>query len=103
MRAVIELKRGENADVILNQLYKDTPMQDSFGINMVAIVDGQPKLCNLKDVIEAFLRHRREVITAAPYSNCARRANAAVSVARSNVDGIIAQSRPHRTAGCQRR
>src|SRR5574340_1682381 len=52
MRAVIELKRGENADVILNKLYKDTQLQDSFGINMVAIIDGQPKLLNLKQVID---------------------------------------------------
>ena len=63
MRVVIELKRGENADVILNNLYKDTQMQDTFGMNMVALVDGQPRLLNLRDMLDAFLRHRREVIT----------------------------------------
>ncbi|MEO6269183.1 MAG: DNA gyrase subunit A, partial [Lautropia sp.] len=63
MRVVIELKRGENADVILNNLYKQTQLQDTFGINMVALVDGQPRLLNLKQVIESFLAHRREVLT----------------------------------------
>src|SRR5690606_3069848 len=63
MRVVIELKRGENAEVILNNLYKQTQLQDSFGINMVALVDGQPRLLNLKQVLEAFLSHRREVLT----------------------------------------
>jgi DNA gyrase subunit A len=63
MRVVIELKRGENADVVLNNLYKQTPMESVFGVNMVALADGQPKLMNLKDFIEAFIRHRREVVT----------------------------------------
>src|SRR5690606_7175846 len=54
---------GENAEVILNNLYKQTQLQDSFGINMVALVDGQPRLLNLKQVLEAFLAHRREVLT----------------------------------------
>ncbi len=63
MRLVIELKRGEVPEVVLNNLYKQTQMQDTFGINMVALVDGQPKLCNLKDLIEVFLQHRREVVT----------------------------------------
>ena len=63
MRVVIELKRGEIPDVILNNLYKQTQLQDSFGINMVALIDGQPKLLNLKQVLDAFLNHRREVIT----------------------------------------
>ena len=63
MRVVIELKRGENAEVILNNLYKQTQLQDSFGINMVALVDGQPRLLNLKQMLEAFLAHRREVLT----------------------------------------
>src|SRR6516162_9201627 len=63
MRVVIELKRGEVPEVILNNLYKQTQLQDTFGINMVALVDGQPKLCNLKDLIEVFLQHRREVVT----------------------------------------
>jgi DNA gyrase subunit A len=63
MRLVIELKRGEVPEVVLNNLYKQTQLQDTFGINMVALVDGQPKLCNLKDLIDIFLQHRREVVT----------------------------------------
>jgi len=63
MRLVIELKRGEVPDVVLNNLYKQTQLQDSFGINMVALVDGQPRLCNLKELIQVFLQHRREVVT----------------------------------------
>ena len=63
MRVVIELKRGEVPEVVLNNLYKQTQLQDTFGINMVALIDGQPKLCNLKDLIEVFLQHRREVVT----------------------------------------
>jgi DNA gyrase subunit A len=95
MRVVIELKRGEVAKMVLNNLYKDTPMQDSFGINMVAIVDGQPKLCNLKDVIEAFLRHRREVITRRTIFELRKARERGhilegLAVALSNVDEIIA-------------
>lgn len=63
MRVVIELRRGENANVMLNNLYKQTQMQDSFGINMVALVNGQPRLLNLKSILEEFIYHRREVIT----------------------------------------
>ena len=63
MRAVIELKRGEVPEIVLNNLYKATQMQDTFGMNMVALVDNQPRLLNLKQFIEAFLRHRREVVT----------------------------------------
>ncbi|WP_274571428.1 DNA gyrase subunit A [Neisseria leonii] len=63
IRIVIELKRHENAEVVLNQLYKLTQLQDSFGINMVALVDGQPRLLNLKQILSEFLRHRREVVT----------------------------------------
>ena len=63
IRIVIELKRNENAEVILNQLYKLTQLQNTFGINMVALVDGQPRLLNLKQVLSEFLRHRREIIT----------------------------------------
>ncbi|MFN3566178.1 MAG: DNA gyrase subunit A [Burkholderiaceae bacterium] len=63
MRVVIELKRGEVPDVVLNNLYKQTQLQDTFGMNMVALVDGQPRLLNLKQMIEAFLAHRREVVT----------------------------------------
>ncbi|MGE0332152.1 MAG: DNA gyrase subunit A [Ramlibacter sp.] len=63
MRLVIELKRGEVPEVVLNNLYKQTQLQDTFGINMVALIDGQPRLCNLKMLIEVFLQHRREVVT----------------------------------------
>jgi DNA gyrase subunit A len=95
MRAVIELKRGENAEVILNKLYKDTQLQDSFGINMVAIVDGQPRLLNLKEVIDAFLRHRREVVTRRNIFELRKARERGhilegLAVALSNVDEIIA-------------
>jgi DNA gyrase subunit A len=63
MRVVIELKRGEVPEVVLNNLYKQTQLQDTFGINMVALIDGQPKLCNLRQLVEIFLDHRREVVT----------------------------------------
>ena len=63
MRMVIELRRGENVEVMINNLYQHTAMQTVFGINCVALVDGQPKLLKLKDMLEAFLRHRREVVT----------------------------------------
>ena len=63
MRLVIELKRGAVPEVVLNNLYKQTQLQDTFGVNMVALIDGQPKLCNLKDLITVFLGHRREVVT----------------------------------------
>src|SRR5450631_1106029 len=95
MRAVIELKRGENADVILNKLYKETQLQDSFGINMVAIVDGQPRLLNLKQVIDCFLRHRREVVTRRNIFELRKARERGhilegLAVALSNVDEIIA-------------
>ncbi|MFZ5502975.1 MAG: DNA gyrase subunit A [Pseudomonadota bacterium] len=95
MRGVIELKRGENADVILNKLYKDTQLQNSFGINMVAIVDGQPKLLNLQEVIDAFLRHRREVVTRRTIFELRKARDRGhvlegLAVALSNVDEIIA-------------
>ncbi|MCC5792904.1 MAG: DNA gyrase subunit A [Legionellaceae bacterium] len=63
MRVVIELKRGEVAEVVLNNLYTQTQMQNVFGINMVALVDGQPRTLNLKDILECFIKHRREVVT----------------------------------------
>ena len=63
MRLVIDLKRGEVPEVVLNNLYKQTQLQDTFGINMVALINGQPKLCNLKDLIQVFISHRREVVT----------------------------------------
>ncbi len=63
MRLVIELKRGEVPEVVLNNLYKQTQLQDTFGVNMVALVDGQPRLCNLKELLQVFIQHRREVVT----------------------------------------
>ncbi|MCF7220225.1 DNA gyrase subunit A [Marilutibacter chinensis] len=63
MRIYIEVKRGESAEVVLNNLYQQTQMESVFGINMVAIVDGRPQLLNLKDMLEVFVRHRREVVT----------------------------------------
>ena len=94
MRVVIELKRGENPDVVLNNLYKDTQMQDTFGMNMVALVDGQPRVLNLKELLEAFLRHRREVVTRRTVYELRQARNRAhilegLAVALSNVDEII--------------
>jgi DNA gyrase subunit A len=63
MRVVIDLKRGEVPEVVLNNLYKQTQLQDTFGMNMVALIDGQPRICNLKLLVEIFLEHRREVVT----------------------------------------
>ncbi len=63
MRVVIDLKRGEVPEVVLNNLYKQTQLQDTFGMNMVALIDGQPKLCSLRELISIFLEHRREVVT----------------------------------------
>ncbi len=95
MRMVIELKRGEMAEVILNKLYKETQMQDTFGMNMVAILDGQPRLLNLKQMLEAFLRHRREVITRRTHFELKKARERGhvlegLAVALANVDEIIA-------------
>ena len=95
MRVVIELKRGEVPEVILNNLYKETQMQDTFGMNMVAIVDGQPRLLNLKQILEAFLRHRREVITRRTQFELRKARDRGhilegLAVALANVDEIIA-------------
>jgi DNA gyrase subunit A len=94
MRVVIELKRGEMPEVVLNNLYKETQMQDTFGMNMVALVDGQPRLLNLKAFIEAFLRHRREVITRRTVYDLRKARERGhvlegLAVALSNVDEII--------------
>ena len=94
MRIVIELRRGEMGEVILNQLYKHTALQSSFGINMVAIDKGQPKLLNLKEVLEAFLLHRREVITRRTIFDLKRARNRAhllegLTVALANIDKMI--------------
>ena len=95
MRVVIELKRGEMPEIVLNNLYKLTQLQDSFGMNMVALVDGQPRLLNLKQFIEYFLQHRREVVVRRTRYELRRRASAGhilegLAVALSNVDEIIA-------------
>ncbi|HSI24495.1 MAG TPA: DNA gyrase subunit A, partial [Methylotenera sp.] len=95
MRVVIELKRGEIPEVILNNLYKQTQLQDTFGMNMVALLDGQPRLLNLKQMLEAFLRHRREVITRRTVFELKKaRARGHVleglAVALANVDEMIA-------------
>ncbi len=95
MRMVIELKRGEMPEVVLNNLYKMTQLQDTFGMNMVALVDGQPRLLNLKQMLEAFLRHRREVVTRRTVFEL-RKARArghvleGLAVALANVDEMIA-------------
>jgi len=95
MRVVIELKRGEMPEVILNNLYKETQMQDTFGINMVALLDGQPRLLNLKQILDAFLRHRREVVTRRIVFELKKARERGhllegLAVALSNVDEIIA-------------
>jgi DNA gyrase subunit A len=95
MRAVIELKRGEVAEIVLNNLYKLTPMQETFGMNMVALVDGQPKLLNLKQFLDAFLRHRREVVTRRTVFDLRKARDRGhvlegLAVALSNVDEVIA-------------
>ncbi|MEZ5571370.1 MAG: DNA gyrase subunit A [Halioglobus sp.] len=95
MRVVIELRRGEIGDVVLNNLYAQTGMQSVFGINMVALVDGQPKLLNLKEILEAFIRHRREVVTRRTVY-LLRKARErghileGLAIALSNIDPIIA-------------
>lgn len=95
MRVVIELKRGEVPEVVLNNLYKETQMQDTFGINMVALVDGQPRLLNLKQMLDYFLRHRREVVTRRTVFELRKARERGhllegLAVALSNVDEIIA-------------
>ena len=95
MRVVIELKRGEVTEIILNNLYKLTQLQDSFGMNMVALVDGQPRLLNLKQFLEFFLQHRREIVvrrTRFELSKARDRGHIleGLAVALSNVDEIIA-------------
>jgi DNA gyrase subunit A len=95
MRVVIELKRGEVPDVVLNNLYKQTQLQDTFGMNMVALLDGQPRLLNLKQMLEAFLRHRREVITRRTVFELRKARERGhvlegLAVALANVDDMIA-------------
>ncbi len=95
MRMVIELKRGEVPEVVLNNLYQHTQMQTVFGINMVALVDGQPRVLNLKQVLEAFLRHRQEVVTRRTVYDLRKARERAhvlegLAVALANIDPIIA-------------
>ena len=94
MRIVIELRSGEMSDVVLNNLYKQTPLQSVFGINMVALHEGQPKLLNLKQVLEAFLAHRREVVTRRTIFDLRKARDRAhvlegQSVALANIDEVI--------------
>jgi DNA gyrase subunit A len=94
MRVVIELRRGEVPEVVLNNLYKQTQLQDTFGMNMVALVDGQPKLCNLKELIEIFLDHRREVVTRRTVYELRKARNRGhilegLAVALANIDEFI--------------
>jgi DNA gyrase subunit A len=94
MRVVIELRRGETPEVVLNNLYKHTPLETVFGINMVALVDGQPRLLNLKELLEAFLRHRREVVTRRTIFDLGKARDRAhvlegLAVALANIDEVI--------------
>ena len=94
MRAVLELKRGENPEIVLNNLYKITQLQDAFHMNMVALVDGQPRLLNLKELIEAFISHRREVVTRRTVFELRKARERGhilegLAVALSNVDAVI--------------
>jgi DNA gyrase subunit A len=102
MRAVIELKRGENAEVVLNNLWKETQLEDTFGMNMVALVDGQPRLLNLKQLLDAYLRHRREVVTRRTVFELRKARERGhvlegLAVALSNVDEVIALIKAART------
>jgi len=95
MRIVIELRKSEVADVVLNNLYQLTSMQTVFGINMVALVDGQPQLLNLKQILEAFVRHRREVVTRRTIYDLRKARDRAhvlegLAVALTNIDEVIA-------------
>ena len=95
MRIVIELRRGENAEVVLNNLFAQTPLETVFGINMVALVDGQPRLLSLKEMIDAFIRHRREVVTRRTVFDLAKARDRAhllegLAVALANIDEVIA-------------
>ena len=95
MRVVIELRRGEIGEIVLNNLYAQTPMETVFGINMVALQDGQPRLLSLKEILEAFIRHRREVVTRRTIHDLKKARERAhvlegLAVALANIDAIIA-------------
>nr|WP_019589999.1 MULTISPECIES: DNA gyrase subunit A [unclassified Thioalkalivibrio] len=94
MRLVIELKRGEMSEVVLNHLYMHTQMQNVFGINLVALVDGQPKVLDLRQILEAFLRHRREVVTRRTIFDLRKARDRAhvlegLAIALANIDPVI--------------
>ena len=94
LRVVIELRRGENAEVVLNNLYAQTQLESVFGINLVALVDGQPRLLNLKEFLEAFIRHRREVVTRRTVYELRKARERGhilegMAVALSNIDPVI--------------
>jgi len=94
MRMVIELKRGESADVVLNNLYQQTGMQSVFGINMVALIDGRPRCLNLKEIIAAFINHRREVVTRRTLFDLRKARERAhilegLAIALANIDEVI--------------
>jgi DNA gyrase subunit A len=102
MRMVIELRRGESTDVMLNNLYQQTQMQSVFGINIVALVDGQPRLLNLKELLEAFIRHRREVVTRRTIYDLRKARDRAhilegLAVALANIDEVIALIKQSKT------
>lgn len=95
MRVVVELRRGENSEVILNNLFVHTQLQAVFGINIVALVDGQPKILNIKNLIEAFIRHRREVVTRRTIFDLRKARERAhilegLAIALANIDEMIA-------------
>lgn len=95
MRMVIELRRGEVSEVVLNNLYQHTQLQSVFGINMVALMDGQPRLVNLTDILHAFIRHRREVVTRRTIYDLRKARERAhilegLAVALENIDEVIA-------------
>ncbi|VAW95385.1 DNA gyrase subunit A [hydrothermal vent metagenome] len=95
MRVVIELRRGEVSEVMINNLYKHTQMQNVFGINMVALVDGQPRILNLKQILDAFIRHRKEIVTRRTIYELRKAREKAheregLAIALANIDPIIA-------------
>ena len=108
MRMVVDLKRGEVAEVVLNNLYQHTQLQNVFGINMVALVDGRPQLLNLKQCLEAFIRHRRDVVTRRTVFDLRKARQRAhilegLAVALSNIDEVIRliKSSPNRAVAKQ--
>ena len=108
MRVVIELKRRENSEIILNNLYKHTKMQSTFSINMVALQQGQPKLFNLKEILEAFLRHRRDVVTKRTVFELRKAKDKAhllegLAVALANIDEVIALIKSSQTSADAKR